>query len=201
MKFIITEEQYKQILNESIQENISKKIEKFKEFFQKIIDDLKKSYNFHIKFGLTYGAGIGAIIQPITDYLNSRYPNLETSQIEMLAVASIMVVFFEGKEIEKVEQKISDENLENELADGVGYAEVLSRKFKKVINVLGMSIYRMSDIVAYAFLLPLLTEIYKFMDKGIDAMDFDMISKSIMVSTGIMIGGNLIKRMVERLNK
>lgn len=64
-----------------------------------------------------------------------------------------------------------------------------------------MSIYRMSDIVAYAFLLPLLTEIYKFMDKGIDAMDFDMISKSIMVSTGIMIGGNLIKRMVERLNK
>jgi hypothetical protein len=201
MKFIITEEQYKQILNESIQENISKKIEKFKEFFQKIIDDLKKSYNFHIKFGLTYGAGIGAIIQPITDYLNSRYPNLETSQIEMLAVASIMVVFFEGKEIEKVEQKISEENLENELADGVGYAEVLSRKFKKVINVLGMSIYRMSDIVAYAFLLPLLTEIYKFMDKGIDAMDFDMISKSIMVSTGIMIGGNLIKRMVERLNK
>lgn len=201
MKFIITEEQYKQILNESIQENISKKIEKFKEFFQKIIDDLKKSYNFHIKFGLTYGAGIGAIIQPITDYLNSRYPNLETSQIEMLAVASIMVVFFEGKEIEKVEQKISEENLENELADGVGYTEVLSRKFKKVINVLGMSIYRMSDIVAYAFLLPLLTEIYKFMDKGIDAMDFDMISKSIMVSTGIMIGGNLIKRMVERLNK
>jgi hypothetical protein len=201
MKFIITEEQYKQILNESIQENISKKIEKFKEFFQKIIDDLKKSYNFHIKFGLTYGAGIGAIIQPITDYLNSRYPNLETSQIEMLAVASIMIVFFEGKEIEKVEQKISEENLENELADGVGYAEVLSRKFKKVINVLGMSIYRMSDIVAYAFLLPLLTEIYKFMDKGIDAMDFDMISKSIMVSTGIMIGGNLIKRMVERLNK
>ncbi len=201
MKFIITEEQYKQILNESIQENISKKIEKFKEFFQKIIDDLKKSYNFHIKFGLTYGAGIGAIIQPITDYLNSRYPNLETSQIEMLAVASIMIVFFEGKEIEKVEQKISEENLENELADGVGYAEVLSRKFKKVINVLGMSIYRMSDIVAYAFLLPLLNEIYKFMDKGIDAMDFDMISKSIMVSTGIMIGGNLIKRMVERLNK
>ena len=201
MKFIITEEQYKQILNESIQENISKKIEKFKQFFQKVIDDLKKSYNFHIKFGLTYGAGIGAIIQPITDYLNSRYPNLETSQIEMLAVASIMIVFFEGKEIEKVEQKISDENLENELADGIGYAEVLSKKFKKVINVLGMSVYRMSDIVAYAFLLPLLTEIYKFMDKGIDAMDFDMISKSIMVSTGIMIGGNLIKRMVERLNK
>jgi len=103
MKFIITEEQYKQILNEGITDTITKKIEKFKEFFQKIIDDLKTSYNFHIKFGLTYGAGIGAIIQPITDYLNSRYPNLETSQIEMLAVASIMIVFFEGKEIEKVE--------------------------------------------------------------------------------------------------
>ena len=201
MKFIITEEQYKQILNEGITDTITKKIEKFKEFFQKIIDDLKTSYNFHIKFGLTYGAGIGAIIQPITDYLNSRYPNLETSQIEMLAVASIMIVFFEGKEIEKIEKKVTEENLENELADGVGYAEVLSVKFKKVMNVLGMSVYRLSDIVAYAFLLPLLSEIYKFMDKGVEAMDFDLISKSIMISTGIMIGGNLIKRMVEKLNK
>lgn len=201
MKFIITEEQYKQILNEGITDTITKKIEKFKEFFQKIIDDLKTSYNFHIKFGLTYGAGIGAIIQPITDYLNSRYPNLETSQIEMLAVASIMIVFFEGKEIEKIEKKVTEENLENELADGVGYVEVLSVKFKKVMNVLGMSVYRLSDIVAYAFLLPLLSEIYKFMDKGVEAMDFDLISKSIMISTGIMIGGNLIKRMVEKLNK
>jgi len=201
MKFIITEEQYKQILNEGITDTITKKIEKFKEFFQKIIDDLKTSYNFHIKFGLTYGAGIGAIIQPITDYLNSRYPNLETSQIEMLAVASIMIVFFEGKEIEKIEKKVTEESLENELADGVGYAEVLSVKFKKVINVLGMSVYRLSDIVAYAFLLPLLSEIYKFMDKGVEAMDFDLISKSIMISTGIMIGGNLIKRMVEKLSK
>lgn len=201
MKFIITEEQYKQILNESVTETITKKIEKFKEFFKKIIDDLKTSYNFHIKFGLTYGAGIGAIIQPITDYLNSRYPNLETSQIEMLAVASIMIVFFEGKEIEKIEKKVTEESLENELADGVGYAEILSVKFKKVMNVLGMSVYRLSDIVAYAFLLPLLSEIYKFMDKGVEAMDFDLISKSIMISTGIMIGGNLIKRMVEKLNK
>lgn len=201
MKFIITEEQYKQILNEGITDTITKKIEKFKEFFQKIIDDLKTSYNFHIKFGLTYGAGIGAIIQPITDYLNSRYPNLDTSQIEMLAVASIMIVFFEGKEIEKIEKKVTEESLENELADGVGYSEVLSVKFKKVMNVLGMSVYRLSDIVAYAFLLPLLSEIYKFMDKGVEAMDFDLISKSIMISTGIMIGGNLIKRMVEKLNK
>lgn len=201
MKFIITEEQYKQILNEGITDTITKKIEKFKEFFQKIIDDLKTSYNFHIKFGLTYGAGIGAIIQPITDYLNSRYPNLDTSQIEMLAVASIMIVFFEGKEIEKIEKKVTEESLENELADGVGYAEVLSVKFKKVMNVLGMSVYRLSDIVAYAFLLPLLSEIYKFMDKGVEAMDFNLISKSIMISTGIMIGGNLIKRMVEKLNK
>jgi len=60
---------------------------------------------------------------------------------------------------------------------------------------------KLSDIVAYAFLLPLLSEIYKFMDKGAEAMDFDLISKSIMISTGIVIGGNLIKRMVEKLNK
>jgi hypothetical protein len=65
--------------------------------------------------------------------------------------------------------------------------------------VLGASIQRASDIVSYAFLLPLLTEMYKLMYGGLDSLDFDLISKSILYATGIMVSSNLLKRMMDNM--
>ena len=199
MKITITEEQYKLILEESFVDKVKEKLEQFKNLTEKVISDLKQSYNFHIKFGLTYGAGIGAVIGPITNFLNGRYPEIDSHQINMLAVAAIMIVFFENKEINKIEQKISEQNLENELAEAVNFTSFFSKKFSKFFNVLGASIHRASDIVSYAFLLPLLTEMYKLMSSGLGSLDYELISKSILYATGIMISSNLLKRMIDNM--
>jgi len=199
MKITITEEQYKLILEESFVDKVKEKLEQFKNLTEKVISDLKQSYNFHIKFGLTYGAGIGAVIGPITNFLNGRYPEIDSHQINMLAVAAIMIVFFENKEINKIEQKISEQNLENELAEAVNFTSFFSRKFSKFFNLLGATIHRASDIVSYAFLLPLLTEMYKLMSSGLGSLDYELISKSILYATGIMISSNLLKRMIDNM--
>lgn len=199
MKVTITEEQFKLILEESFIDKVKEKLEQLKSLTEKVISDLKESYNFHIKFGLTYGAGIGAVIGPITDFLHGRYPEIDPHQINMLAVAAIMIVFFENKEIEKVEKKISEEGLENELAEAVNFTSFFSRKFSKFFNVLGASIHRASDIVSYAFLLPLLTEMYQLMSNGLGSLDYELISKSILYATGIMISSNLLKRMIDKM--
>ena len=199
MKITITEEQYKLILEESFVDKVKEKLEQFKNLTEKVISDLKQSYNFHIKFGLTYGAGIGAVIGPITNFLNGRYPEIDSHQINMLAVAAIMIVFFENKEINKIEQKISEQNLENELAEAVNFTSFFSKKFSKFFNVLGASIHRASDIVSYAFLLPLLTEMYQLMSNGLGSLDYELISKSILYATGIMISSNLLKRMIDNM--
>ena len=199
MKITITEEQYKLILEESFVDKVKEKLEQFKNLTEKVISDLKQSYNFHIKFGLTYGAGIGAVIGPITNFLNGRYPEIDSHQINMLAVAAIMIVFFENKEINKIEQKISEQNLENELAEAVNFTSFFSKKFSKFFNGLGASIHRASDIVSYAFLLPLLTEMYKLMSSGLGSLDYELISKSILYATGIMISSNLLKRMIDNM--
>lgn len=199
MKITITEEQYNLILETAFIDKVKEKLEQFKSLTEKIISDLKQSYNFHIKFGLTYGAGIGAVLGPITNFLHGRYPEIDSHQINMLAVAAIMVVFFENKKIEKIEKKISEENLENELAEAVNFTSFFSRKFSKFFNVLGASIQRASDIVSYAFLLPLLTEMYKLMSGGLESLDFDLISKSILYATGIMVSSNLLKRMMDNM--
>lgn len=199
MKINITEEQYKLILEQTFIDKVKEKLEHFKSLTEKVISDLKQSYNFHIKFGLTYGAGIGAVIGPITNFLHGRYPEIDPHQINMLAVAAIMIVFFENKDVEKIEKKVFEQNLENELAEAVNFTSFFSRKFSKFFNVLGASIQRASDIVSYAFLLPLLTEMYKLMSDGLESLDFELISKSILYATGIMISSNLLKRMIDKM--
>lgn len=199
MRIVITEEQYRQILNEGIGEKISLKLEKYKKNFNKIISDLKNSYNFHVRFGLTYGAGIGAILPSIIDYLNKKNPNLSDSQIEMIAVSAVMIIFFEGKQISQIKEKIESDNLESELSDAVNFTDSLYSKFRKLLVILGVSLYRAGDVVSYAFLLPLLTELYKLINLDVGSIDFELISKSILIATGIMISGNSIKKMVEKL--
>ena len=105
MKIIIREEQYQLLLEEKFKSTLISKIDNFKKFTSDVINDLKNSFNFNIKFGLTYGAGIGVVLSHISDYLHGKYTSLTENEIKMLSVAAIMVVFFETKDLLKIEKK------------------------------------------------------------------------------------------------
>lgn len=201
MKIIVNESQYKTILNEGLIDKISKELENLKRNTQKILSDMEKAYNFHIRFGLTYGAGIGAIFEPIMSFLSEKTPELTKYQIQMIALAAISIVFFENKDIKNLQKKIDEEGLENELAEAVSYTSSLKTKIKRILEVMGMTFYRATDIVSYAFLLPLLTEINKIINLDIQLINYEMISRAILSATGIMLSGLVIKRLVNKILK
>lgn len=201
MKVIVTESQYKIILNEGLMSKISKQLEDFNNFTKKIISDVKNAYNFHIRFGLTYGAGIGAILEPIMNFLNEKSPELSKGQMQMIALAAISIVFFESKQLNELKRTIRDENLGNELAQTISYVSIIKQKLKKILELIGLSVYRATDIISYAFLLPLLTELNKLINLDMQSINYDLISKTILSATGIMLSGLIIKRMTEKLLK
>lgn len=201
MKIVVTESQYKTILNESLTDKIKKELENLKSYTQKIISDMEKAYSFHIRFGLTYGAGIGAIFEPIMSFLSEKTPELTKYQLQMIALAAISIVFFENKDIKNLQKKIEEENLEHELSEAVSYTSNLKTKIKRILEVMGMTFYRATDIVSYAFLLPLLTELNKLINLDVQSINYEMISKAILSATGIMLSGLVIKRMVNKFLK
>jgi hypothetical protein len=202
MRIVIREEQYKILLEENFKSNIIKKLESLKNFTFDVVNDLKNSFNFNIKFGLTYGAGIGVVLSHITDFLHNRYTSLSEDEIKMLAIAAIMVVFFETKDVLKLEEKIESEGLSNEFADATTFADKLKTRFSKIIKSLGTSIWRGSDIIGYAFLLPILGELTKFLHTyDVTDIDFESIAKSISIATGIIVSGHILKKMFDNVSK
>jgi len=53
-------------------------------------------YKFNLKILLTFGAGVGALAEPLIQFLNGKYPELNNDQVTLLTVAIICVVFNEG---------------------------------------------------------------------------------------------------------
>jgi predicted PurR-regulated permease PerM len=205
MKIVISEEQYRLLIEENFKNNLISKIESFKNFTTEVLNDLKQSFNFNIKFGLTYGAGIGVLLSHVNEFLSGKYPQFTDSEINMLAMTAIMIVFFETKDViknEKLQNKIDDLGLSNELAQTVNHVGSLKKKIEVVLKSLDSSIWRATDIIGYTFLLPILNEMSKYMSSwDSSSIDWDMLSKSISISTGIILTGHILKKMFDKLSK
>ncbi|MHA1755066.1 MAG: hypothetical protein ACTSYR_06105, partial [Candidatus Odinarchaeia archaeon] len=119
MKVLITEEQYQIILNERIGDKINSILNRLDSLSKKIISDVNKQFGISTKFALTYGAGIGALMEPVEKYLNSEFTGLEPWQVSSLVIAALSIVYFEGKEYNKMKKDIDNQGLSDELKSAV----------------------------------------------------------------------------------
>jgi len=190
MKVVLTETQYRKLLKEHYKDNVTNTLSKIGEFTLKVIKDASTQLKFDFRFLLTYGAGIGAILQSVFDYLQGTFTNLDTNQIAGLTVMAIAVVFYENKDL----KNIMDEIKGSELSTAISYTEKIKNKFSQLLKVLGLSIHRTSNIVSYSFLVPVLSILIDVVTKhGINSSQFEMLLESLSTSALIAIPGVAIR--------
>jgi len=190
MKVILTESQYKKLLKEQYKDSVSNTLSKISDFTFKVIKDASNQLKFDFRFLLTYGAGIGAILQSVFDYLQGTFTNLDTNQIAGLTVMAIAVVFYENKDLKELLNKMRG----NELSNAISYTEKIKNKFSHLLKVLGLSIHRTSNIVSYSFLVPVLSILIDVVTKhGIDSEQFEMLLEALSTSALIAIPGVAIR--------
>jgi len=190
MKVILTESQYKKLLKEQYKDSVSNTLSKISDFTFNVIKDASNQLKFDFRFLLTYGAGIGAILQSVFDYLQGTFTNLDTNQIAGLTVMAISVVFYENKDLKELLNKMRG----NELSNAISYTEKIKNKFSHLLKVLGLSIHRTSNIVSYSFLVPVLSILIDVVTKhGIDSEQFEMLLEALSTSALIAIPGVAIR--------
>jgi hypothetical protein len=148
MPYVITEEQYKRLLIEDIEEKSKNHIENAKEIVKKNIEEVGKQQKINFRFLLTYGAGISTFIEPVQKYLSGQYPNLNPSDISLLVLSAISIIFFETKDYLDAIKIISQRGLDEELKNTVSFTEKLKNRIVDILNVLGLSSYRIMDILS-----------------------------------------------------
>ena len=194
MKVILTESQYRRVLLEGYKDRIDNSLMKFNEFSKKVVSDASSQLNYDFRFLVTYGAGIGAILQSVYEYLEGNFDGLSDTQIAGLAVMAVGIVFFENKDLKEQLSKIDEMGLDSELNQTVSFTDRLKSKFSYLLKLLGMSVHRLSNIVSYSFLIPILSIVIGVVsDHGSDSTQFQMLVESLITSGLIAIPGVALK--------
>jgi hypothetical protein len=197
MKLIITENQYKVLLTESFKDRLDNTLQSTKEYAKKAVLDVSNQLGFNFRFLLTYAAGIGAVIEPVTKFIKGEFPNLSDVDVNSLAICAVLVVFYKGKDYYQIKEKIKSKGLDFEFESAISKADDIKEKIVDLLNILGHSVYTMKDIIAYTFLLPVLGMLFGVINKyGVDSEEFLSFLRAVTTSSLITASGTVIRDLL-----
>jgi hypothetical protein len=202
MNIIISESQYKKILNENFNRDLQKIVKRINDKIIDTTNKVKKQYGINLRFLFTYGSAIGVLAPSIENYLIGVFPELSPEQISGLAITAIAVVFFTTNDYLKLKKELEKDGLNEELKVAIDKTEELRNKFSDMLNVLGISIYTLKDIAAYTFLLPVLGAINSVVvNHGISSIQFESLVESIITSGLITTSGVVVRDILQKVAK
>lgn len=207
LSIIITESQKRMILSESFNSDLQNTLKKNYEFVKKIVSEAQEQIGVNLEFLMSWGATIGGFVGPINDYIEGRFPELTDLQLSLLITGVISSYYIDNKKIvKKIFQKIMDEGLENVMEITLKKSDELYNVFIKFIKSLGLTLHKVTNILSYAFVIPILPMLYQIALQG-DMTDKDSLEIvhrlagfGIITITGIVLR-ELIFKLLKRFGR
>lgn len=203
LSIIITESQKRMILSESFNSDLQNTLKKNYEFVKKIVSEAQEQIGVNLEFLMSWGATIGGFVGPINDYIEGRFPELTDLQLSLLITGVISSYYIDNKKIvKKIFQKIMDEGLENVMEITLKKSDELYNVFIKFIKSLGLTLHKVTNILSYAFVIPILPMLYQIALQG-DMTDKDSLEiVHRLAGFGIItISGIVLRELIFKLLK
>ena len=202
MKYLISESQRK-LLFEEVNERVKEVQEDGMEFTKQIVNDVQENTSLNLKMMLTWGASIGGFMGPIMQFLNGQYPELTQKDASLIAVGIASVIFFQEKPfVKSLIEKIKEQDLEEAFKTGAVKANQLKTALVEFLKSLNIMTFSISNMLSYAFLVPIIPMIYDAVSEGVwDMKDAEMLTKSLVSFGFITISGNFLKRLIDTVVK
>ncbi len=200
LKIIINESQ-KKLLVESLSENMKSIQDETLELTKKVVSDTYEQTGVNLSMLLTWGASIGGLISPVTQWLQGKSPELSESDISLIMTSIICVIFYENKEtLEQLIKHLKERKLIKYFKMSLEKTKELQKTFISFLKSLNIVSFNVLNMLSYSFLVPLLPLIYDMASqRHFDMSDVDMIVKSIVSYGLITMGRNLLKHVVEKI--
>ena len=189
------------ILSESFTSDFQNLIKKNYDFVKKIILETQKQIGVNLEFLLGWGASIGGFVGPINDFIQDRHPELTDIQLSLIITGVISTYYIDNKKtIKKIYQKIMDEGLGDVMESVLKKSDELQKTFIKFIYSLGITLHKVTNIMSYSFIIPILPMMYEIASKG-DIVEKDMveIGKRIAGFAILTISGIVLKELIFKI--
>jgi hypothetical protein len=202
MNIIITESQYKYILLEESTNSIGKTLKELKTFTSRVLKSTEKQIGLDLEFLITWGTTIGGFIKPISDFIKDESINISDTDLFLILSGIILTYFSSNKEyLNKVLLKIKENGLVGVFDKVLSKTENLEKAFLSFIDSLGVSIHKSSNMLAYAFLIPIIPNLYEMSSRSLNPNELNEMVKRIMSFGGISLSGVLIKELIQGIVK
>jgi len=204
MEYILTESQLKRIILEEKNGDLTQNLRNLYDETKKLLEECAVTWGLNAKFLVTWGASLGGMILPLKNYLEGKHPELTHEQVILLILGVACNYFYDNEIfIRKVITKIKKEGLLDVFKDVYSKAEELRRALGEFLKSIKITANTMYSILSYAFILPILGDIYN-LSQGDDVMEsVKLIGQRIAASGVVLIMGaglnNLLKKVIDRM--
>jgi hypothetical protein len=200
MKVLISQNQYKHLILENTNSKITSELEKMKSFTKNLIIKSKKQLGFDLKFLLTWGATIGGLMSPVSEYISGEYPDLSDKDITLLTIGCVFTYYTDNKDkLKIVLGTIKDKGLVEVFNNMLSKVDELKKTFFSFIESLSVTTHSLSNMLAYTFLIPILPLLYDMSVSDINKNDINEITKRIVLFFGTTVSGLTIKEIVSSI--
>tara|TARA_R110000868_G_scaffold4387_1_gene27604 strand:- start:233 stop:859 length:627 start_codon:yes stop_codon:yes gene_type:complete len=202
MNILITESQERMILNESIGREFGDILKRNSDIGKSISSQIKEITGGDKAALFTFGASIGGLMGPVGDFLEGKYPNMNDVEISLLLTGVFATFFYNSpKLIGKIKSKISEKKLDSEFKVALSKTQELKDAFFDFMESLNITLFKVSNILGFAFLIPLLPYIHQLSEGKLSITDINKIV-TILLSYGfITITSSTLKEIIVKLIK
>lgn len=201
MKIIITESQKKILLTESSGEQMGNIIKQNTEKVKKIIQEAQEQIGMNLQFLLTWGAGIGGFMGLVEDFVKGNYPDLNETEMILISIGVIATYFVENKKIiAKIYSEIQKEGLSKTFDRVLKKTDTLYKTFVDFIDSLGVTFHKITNMLSYTFIIPLIPLIYQMTTDGLyDQFDLKQLAIRIISFSGLTLSGIIFRELLSKM--
>jgi hypothetical protein len=207
VSILITENQKRLLLKESLLKDVSEVIKNNYEVASEILKSSKEQMGVNLQFLITWGASIGGFVGPLTRFVEGNYPELTPTEVTSIMIGVIATFYLDNREtILKIVNRLKEDGLFDVYVKAVSKGKELKRSFVRFIESLNMTLHKVTNMMTYTFIIPLVEKILSMSQSGeITSDDIKQLAMRI-ASFGLLTVSSitvvtLIKRMVNRFKQ
>ena len=207
VSILITENQKRLLLKESLLKDVSEVIKNNYEVASEILKSSKEQMGVNLQFLVTWGASIGGFVGPLTQFVEGNNPELTSTQVTSIMIGVIATFYLDNREtILKIVNRLKEDGLFDVYIKAVSKGKELKRSFVRFIESLNMTLHKVTNMMTYTFIIPLVEKILSMSQSGeitnddIKQLAMRIASFGLLTVSSITVV-TLIKRMVNRFKQ
>jgi len=207
MDFLINESQLRIILQEQDQSKMSDYMKEMYSYTNGLVDRAKSIYGLNLKLLLTWGASVGGFVLPLDKFIRTgRFELNETEQTLILVGIACSVFYDNSRALKLIYKKIKEQGLEDTFKEVLIKSKNLKNSFSKFLSSANVTISSSLDLVAYSFLIPIITDILNGVMNGGDATTIAKTIAKRLIASGVVIVSqavltDTIKKLVKKFTR